>query len=303
MKLLAPRSAASRGPAASPARWLALGVVVMLLGLATTADAATSVPLGTAKRFAVLAGSGITITGPTTITGDIGTYPTTSMTVTGALTLNGTDHAGDLVTQQAKKDLVTAFNNAAAQSPTGAITADLGGQTLTPGVYHSASSIGLTGTLTLDGGGNPGAVFIFQAQSSTLTTAPGSSVLLINGAQACNVFWEIGSSATLDTTTDFSGTILALTSITANTGAIVHGRLLARNGAVTLDTNTVTRPSCASSGPTPSPSPSGSPQPTPTPGGSPSPGASPTSGGSPTPAQVNSHPTPSPPRNSFGLTG
>jgi hypothetical protein len=111
-------------------------------------------------------------------------------------------------------------------------------------VYNSAAgTLGLTGTLTLDAQGDANAVFIFQA-ASTLITAPASTVRLINGAQACKVFWQVGSSATLDTTTTFVGNILALTSITANTGATVNGRLLARNGAVTLDTNTITRANC-----------------------------------------------------------
>lgn len=117
------------------------------------------------------------------------------------------------------------------------------GQTLTPGIYNSASSISLTGGITLDGEGDPDAVFVFQA-GSTLITAPNSSVTLINGANVCNVFWQVGSSATLDTTTSFQGTILALESITLNNNATVEGRVLARNGAVTLDNNTITRPEC-----------------------------------------------------------
>ena len=121
------------------------------------------------------------------------------------------------------------------------VSADLGNQTLLPGVYTSASSLGLTGELVLDGGGDSAAVFIFQAGSS-LTTASGSRVSLINGANACNVFWQVGSSATLGTGSVFVGNLLALTSITATTGANVEGRLLARNGAVTLDTNVVTSP-------------------------------------------------------------
>jgi hypothetical protein len=146
--------------------------------------------------------------------------------------------------------LTTAYNTAAAQAPTGTVSADLGGQTLTPGVYNSATSLGLTGALTLDAQGNANAVFIFQA-GSTLTTASASSVNLVNGAQACNVFWQIGSSATLGTASTFRGSILALTSITATTGATVDGRLLARNGATTLDSNTVTRAQCAAPAPPP----------------------------------------------------
>ncbi|MEK6273689.1 MAG: ice-binding family protein, partial [Actinomycetota bacterium] len=149
----------------------ALFVLGMLVSLVGGAGAAPSpVPLGTADSFAVLAGSGITNTGPTTVNGDIGTFPTTTITGTATLTVTGINHGGDAVTQGAKTDLVTAYNNAAGQGPTSPIVADLGGQTLTPGVYNSASSIGLTGALTLNGGGNPNAVFVFQA-GSTLTTA------------------------------------------------------------------------------------------------------------------------------------
>ena len=162
------------------------------------------------------------------------------------MTITGTNHAGDAVTQGAKTDLVTAYNTAAGESPTTAVPADLGGQTLTPGTYNSASSLGLTGALTLNGGGNPNALFVFQA-GSTLITASASSVNLINGAQACNVFWQVGSSATLGTGSTFRGTILALTSITVTTGTTINGRVLARNGAVTLDTDTITTPTCTTS--------------------------------------------------------
>jgi len=210
------------------------------MGLSSLVKAATFIDLGTAESFSVLAGSGITNTGPTIITGDVGSFPTTTQTGFGSVTLTGTNHAGDGVTQSAKTDLTTAYNNAAAQGPTLPIVADLWGQTLTPGVYNSASSIGLTGTLTLDGGGDPNAIFVFQA-GSTLTTASSSVINLVNGTQPCNVFWQIGSSATLGTNSTFRGNILALTSVTLTTGATVNGRILAQNGAVTLDTNTIPR--------------------------------------------------------------
>jgi len=200
--------------------------------------------LGTANNFAILAGSGITNTGPTTIKGDVGTFPTTTETGFGTITIIGTNHAGDAVTQGAKTNLVTAYNDAASRTPATTVAGDIGGQILTPGVYNSSSSIGITGILTLDAQGDPNAVFIFQA-GSTLITAPSSSVVLINGAKACNVFWQVGSSATLGTGSIFQGTILALTSITATTGAVVNGRLLAINGAVTLDINTITVMICA----------------------------------------------------------
>jgi len=236
----------------------AIGLLVLALLLALTIGgsagaAATNVPLGTAGSFAVLAGSGITNTGATTVVGDVGTYPTTTITGAGSMTVFGTNHAGDAVTQQAKTDLVTAYNDAAGQGPTSPIVADLGGQTLAPGVYNSGSTIGLTGTVTLNGGGDPNAVFVFQAGSS-LTTASTSQVSLINGAQACNVFWQLGASATLGTGSTFSGSILALTSITVNTGVTVHGRMLARNGDVTLDHDAITRSNCSTPVPQSSPS-------------------------------------------------
>lgn len=225
------------------------GLLVASLG---TAQAVSSVGLGTADSFVVLAGGGVTNTGPTTLNGDIGTFPTTTITNTGTMTVNGTNHAGDSVTQGAKNDLVTAYNSAAGQASNQTISADLGGMTLVSGVYTSASSLGLTGTLTLDAAGNQDAVFVFQA-GSTLDTASGSRVSLINGAQACNVFWQVGSSATVETGSTFRGTIMALTSITLKTGATIDGRALARNGAVTLDTNTITRSACNSTSTNPPP--------------------------------------------------
>ena len=209
-----------------------------------------TVDLGSDSSFAVLAGSGITVAGAvntTTITRDIGTFPTTSITGLGNVVLNGANHAGDAVTQQAKTDLVTAYKDAAGRSPdtTYAPVFDLGGLTLMSGVYNDPTSFGITGTLTLDAQGNPNAVWIFQA-GSTLTTASGSTVVVINGGDACNVFWQIGSSATLGTATTFLGNILALESITLTTGATVDGRVLAQNGAVTLDSNTITKSDCMS---------------------------------------------------------
>ena len=145
----------------------------------------------------------------------------------------------DAVTQQAKTDLVTAYNDAAGRTPATTIPTELGGTTQIPGVYNSADgTFGITGTVTLDGQGDPNAVFIFQMKS-TLTTASSSVVLLTNGTHSCNVFWQVGSSATIGTGSSFVGTILALTSITLTTGATVDGRVLARNGAVTLDTNAI----------------------------------------------------------------
>jgi hypothetical protein len=235
---------------------------LVLLPFAGSAQAATAVPLGTAESFVVLAGAGITNTGPTTLNGDLGTFPTTTVSGSSSLTITGTNHGGDAVTQGAKTALVNAYNVAAGQGPTSPIAADLGGRTLLPGVYNSASSIGLTGALTLDAGGDPNAVFVFQA-GSALTTASASLVNLVNGAQSCNVFWQVGSSATLGTGSNFRGTILALTDITVTTGATVEGRVLARNGAVTLDTNTITRSACSALVASPSATPSASATPSP----------------------------------------
>jgi hypothetical protein len=196
--------------------------------------------LESATPFAVLAGAGITITGPTTITGDIGTFPTPSITGLENLTINGVNHADDLFTQSAKTDLFSAYNDAVSRTPTTTYAGpfDLGGQTLLPGVYNSPSSFALTGILTLDAQGDPNAVWIFQADS-TLTTAVNSTVNLFGGASATNIFWQVGSSATLGVNSDFAGSILALQSITANTGSIIDGGLYAVNGAVTLDSNTI----------------------------------------------------------------
>jgi len=174
----------------------------------------------------------------------------------GSITPPYTTHAGDAVALQAQNDLTTAYNTAAGLAPTQDLSGqDLGGLTLTAGVYFFSSSAQLTGTLTLDAQGDPNALFVFQI-GSTLTTASGSTVMTINGGGAdpgCNIFWQVGSSATLGTTTAFEGHILALTSITLNTGAtILNGSALARNGAVTLDSNTITN--CVSTAVIPEPS-------------------------------------------------
>lgn len=198
------------------------------------------VNLGQAFDFGVLAGSGITNTGPTTIIGDVGTLPTSTITGFGTVTLTGTNHVGDAVTLGGKGDLLAAYNDAAGRLPTitYAPITDLGGMTLAPGVHTDSSSFAITGILTLDAMGDPNAVWIFQA-GSTLITAVGSSVVLINGAQAGNIFWQVGSSATLGVDSALSGTIMAATSITLNTGATLDGRALALNGAVTLDSNSI----------------------------------------------------------------
>lgn len=219
---------------------LLIATAVMLPRCDATAAA---VNLGDASSFAVLAGAGITITGPTTITGDIGTYPTPSIIGSGNLILDGGSYAGGTIVQSAQTALTTAYN-AAAGLPYNVSYAggfDLVGLTLAPGVYNDASSLFLSGTLTLDAQGNPNAVWIFQA-GTTLITASGSQVVLAGGAQAGNIYWQVGSSATLNTGANFAGNILALDSITLDTGATVDGRLLAQTGAVTLDNNVIAVP-------------------------------------------------------------
>jgi LPXTG-motif cell wall-anchored protein len=233
---------------------LAVGIAaltVVSMTLATSASAAQpKVNLGTTESYAVLAGAGITNTGATTVSGtaggDLGSSPTGSFTGDTLVTTTGTKYtAVDPKTDGAKNDLVTAYNDAAGRTPVTTPGVELGGQTLKAGVYNSAAELAITGTLTLDGENNPDAVFIFQA-GSTLITASSSSVNLINGAQPCNVFWQVGSSATFGTASNFVGHVFALTSITATTGATFRGQLLARNGSVTLDTNTIVNDACAS---------------------------------------------------------
>ncbi len=220
-------------------------VVATMVSLLFTASQASAQVLGTAANFGVLAGSGVTNTGPTTVIGSVGSSPTPSVSgFPPGLVTGGTLYtAANAVTLQAQNDLTTAYVGLAGlPCGTNLTGQDLGGLTLVAGTYCFASSAQLTGTLTLDAQGNPNAQFIFQI-GSTLTTASNSIVQVINNggnsSAACNVYWQVGSSATLGTTTAFEGNILALTSITLNTGATVSGRLLARNGAVTLDTNNV----------------------------------------------------------------
>jgi len=213
--------------------WLAFGLVVLLCGSSTAWAQLSS--------FAVLGGSTVTNTStPTTVNGNLGVSPGSAVTgFPPGIVTGGTIHAADSVAAQAQSDLVTTYNNLASTACGTDLTGqDLGGKTLTPGVYCFSTSAQLTGTLTLDAQGSSDAVFVFKI-GSTLTTASGSSVLLINGGSNCGVFWQVGSSATLGTGTSLLGSIVALTSITLNTGASVSGRILARNGAVTLDNSHV----------------------------------------------------------------
>ncbi len=222
--------------------WASVAFGLFFFG-ASPALAQTS--LGTAQSFGVLGGSTVTNTGSSTVIGDLGVSPGTSVTgfPPGTVT-GGTIHLNDAVAAQAQSDVTTAFNAIAGTACTVDLSGqNLGGLTLTPGVYCFSSSAQLTGMLTLNALGNPNALFIFKI-GSTLTTASASSVQVINPASDCNVFWQVGSSATLGTSTSFVGNILALSSITLNTGATVHGRVLARNGAVTIDTGNVIVAGC-----------------------------------------------------------
>lgn len=218
---------------------------------ASLALAADQPRLGTAANYAVMGATAISNTGPTVVNGNLAISPGGSSSVTGFPpgVVTGEMDTGNADAVLAHTGLVTAYDDAAAETTTVNLTGtDLGGLTLTPGTYTFDSSAQLTGTLTLDGQGSTNATFIFQI-GSTLTTASGSTVELINGAGACAVFWQVASSATLGTTTDFQGTIMAMTSITLNTGATIGvgglghgGRALAMNGALTLDTNVITPP-------------------------------------------------------------
>ncbi|MDQ3070904.1 MAG: IPTL-CTERM sorting domain-containing protein [Acidobacteriota bacterium] len=225
------------------------GLAALLFTIAP-ASAQTAPSLGTAASFAVLGGSTVTNTGTSVITGDLGVSPGTAVTgFPPGLVVGGTIHMADAVALQAQNDVTTAYNALAAQPCTQNLSGqDLGNRVLTPGVYCFDASAQLTGTLTLNALGNPAAVFVFKI-GSTLTTASSSLVVVNNGGQNCNVFWQIGSSATLGTNSTIAGNIIALTSITATTQARVFGRTLARNGAVTLDTNSVDRSSCSTAVP------------------------------------------------------
>ncbi len=235
---------------------LALAASLAMIA-SSSASAATvidgPVDLGTAAPYGVLGASAVTNTGPTVVNGDLGISPGTSITGFGAApdgVVNGTVHQTDAVADQAQSDATTAYDVAASLSPTQTGMTELNGLSLTPGVY-SGGTLGLadTGELTLAGSAN--SVWVFQA-ASTLTIGSGTRIIITGGASSCNVFWQVGSSATIGTGAQFQGTVLADQSVTATTGAVVVGRLLARNGAVTLDTNTITAPSGCPSPGTPS---------------------------------------------------
>ena len=224
--------------------------ILLMVGNTASAAIVPTVPLATSANYAVLAGSTVTNTLASVINGSVGLSPGSSITgfPPGIVVPPGVIDNNNAAAAQAQSDLTTAYVDALGRPTDGAVPADLANQHLGAGVYATSGNgaLQLTGPLVLDGAGDPSSVFIFQT-NSTLITASGSTVTLINGAQECNVFWQVGSSATLGTGSVFSGNILALTSITVTTGVTVHGRALARNGAVTLDTDTFTKPTCATS--------------------------------------------------------
>ncbi len=248
-----PHSAVARRSAIT-SLFLGAALVLLPLSSALAFSNPADVGLGTAATFTVLAGSTVTNIGATVISadadvgGNLGVSPGAAVTgfPPGVVTPPGTIHAADATATTAQTDAVTAYNDAASRSPNIVFPPvhDLVGQTFTAGVYNDSSSLALSGVVTLDAEGDPDANFIFQA-GSTLITSGSSTVLLTNGAQACHVFWQVGSSATLGANSTFNGTILALTSATIGNGANIQGRVLARNGAVTLEDDTINTPACA----------------------------------------------------------
>ena len=234
-------------PSVRAVRTSAVSLAVLALLVSAIPPASAGEPgigLGTAESFAILAAEGITNTGATTVTGDIGSHPNGAFTDAGTFTLNGDNHTNDAVTAEAKDHLVTAYDTAAGALPETQIAAELGNQILKAGVYTSETgAFLLTGTLTLDAEGVRDAQFVFKTDSS-ITTAVNSTVRLINSADPCHVVWKIGSSATFGGGTTFVGDVLTLISISANAGATFEGRLLARDGAVTLINNTITAGAC-----------------------------------------------------------
>jgi hypothetical protein len=241
---------------------VALAVALALVAVPAVAQAAP-VDLATASPFVVLGGTTVTNEGPSVLNGDLGVSPGTALTGFGLpAVVNGATHDSTAVAAQAQLDLTNAYNVAAGQpvSPADDLSGtDLGNRKLTAGAYRYNAGALLTGPLTLDAQGNPNAHFIFEI-GAELTTESASSVILINGASPCNVYWQVGSSADLGTTTKFVGNLMALTSISLKNAATVEGRMLARNGQVSLIDNVLSRPQCATgSTPSPSPEPPGGP--------------------------------------------
>ncbi len=242
---------ARRGGAAAIAAAVSIVALLSFGGSATAAIVAT-VPLATSANYAVLGGSAVTNTGGSVLNGSLGLSPGSSISgfPPGTVVPPGTTDDNNAAAAQAQSDLTAAYINAAGRPITATTTADLANLQLQAGVYAGPShgALSLTGPLVLDGAGDSTSVFIFQTNSS-LVTASSSTVTLINGAQECNVFWQVGSDATLGTGSTFRGNLMALNAISVTTGVTVHGRALARNAAVTLDTDTFVNPSCAVTAP------------------------------------------------------
>ncbi len=281
-----------RRPEYSSRTRLRTGWIVPLAGVAIVATGVSLLPaaagaaeapvgLGTSASYSVLGGQTVTNSGPSILSGDLGVSPGTAITGFPPGLAGGSTHAGDTAAAQAQSDVVIAYDDTASRAPTANVAGDLVGQTLTAGVYKSTGPIAVSGTLTLDGQGNPNSVFIFQV-ASTLITASASHISTINGAQACHIYWQVASSAILGTASEFQGTVLALTSISVTNGTTVKGRALARNGQVSLENNVFTAPTCDSTLPTSTPpsttAPASSNPASSTPGGS-TPGSSAPGGG------------------------
>ncbi|MCU1688390.1 MAG: hypothetical protein JWN20_318, partial [Jatrophihabitantaceae bacterium] len=235
------RSRNQRIAVAATAALTAIALLILSLVGSSAASAATAPGLGTASSFAVLGATQVTNAGITTVSGNLGVSPGTAVTG-GPIVINGVIHSADAVALQAKNDALGAYTTAMNEVSTPLASAELGGKIFPPGAYD-AGTLGLTGTLVLDGLNDPTSVFIFKS-ASDLITASNSVVTLVNGANACNVFWQVTSSATLGTNTVFAGTLLASTSVFAGFGTDVEGRLFANTGQVTLDTATVVLPRC-----------------------------------------------------------
>ncbi len=231
-------------------------VICAVFGMVPSGSAATQLTIGTIDTFAVLAGTSVVNdSGPTVISGDVGVSPGTSLMGFPPGSIAGASHLNTTFALQAKTDLDGAYLDAEGQPAAFIIPSELGGTVQTPSVYNSPTgTFHISGTVTLDAQGNPDATFIFKS-ASTLITSGSSHVVLINGAQACNIFWQVGGSATLGTNSSFEGNIMALTSVMVSTNATVEGRILARNGSVMLDSDFITKPPCTTPPPPPAPAP------------------------------------------------
>ena len=224
---------------------IAIALVASLLVFiaATPSQAATSPVLGAANNFALLAGGGLSNAGSSTVQGEIGIYPTISYIDTGSISLSGGYHFGDANVVAATSAANAAYASAQTSTPSTALTADLGGQTLTPGAYSNPNGLSINGVLTLDGKGDQNAVYIFQTPTA-LTTSAASHITLINGVQACNVFWQVGTTSNLGAGSDFKGNLLGNSQVILGNTATVLGRVFSLHGNVTMSANSIVKPSC-----------------------------------------------------------